>query len=57
MGCRFEAHPTRELAQLIAANNQLPGLAIHMAQPSLSGNDTIEAARFYRTVDETAFTN
>jgi len=28
-----------------------------MAQPSLSGNDTIEAARFYRTVDETAFTN
>jgi len=57
MGGCFEAHPTRKLAELIPTDDELAGLAIDMAQPGLGGNDTIQATRFYRAVDVTAFTN
>jgi hypothetical protein len=57
VGGSLETHATGELAQLIAADDELAGLAIDMAQPGLGGDDTIEATRFYRAVDVTAFTS
>jgi hypothetical protein len=57
MGRFLEADAPRQLAQVIAANDELPRLSVDMAEAGLRGNNTVETARLYRAVDETAFTN
>lgn len=52
----LETDPPSQLVELIAANDQLAGLAIDVAQAGLGGDDSVEAARLYR-VDETALTS
>jgi hypothetical protein len=55
-GC-FEADAACQLAQLITTDDEFPSLSVDMTEAGLRRDDSIESARFYRAVDETAFTN
>ena len=57
LGGLLEAHAARQLAQLVAANDELTRLAIDVAQTGLAGDDAVQTARFYRLVDESSFTS
>jgi hypothetical protein len=57
MGRFLEADTARELAQLIAGDDELACLPIDMAEPGLRGDDAVESTRLYRVADETAFTS
>lgn len=57
MGSRFETDPARELLQLIATDDELPRLAVDVAEPRLPGDDAVEAARLYRCADVSSFTS
>jgi len=48
MGGSLEADVTRELAELIATDDELPRLAIDVAQARLGCNDAVEPTGLYR---------
>jgi hypothetical protein len=54
VGGSLEADATGELTQLVAADDELAGLTVYMAEARLCRDDAIEATRLYRAVDETA---
>ena len=51
----LEAHATRQLVQLITADDELTRQPVDVTQTRLSSNDAIQAAGFYRAVDESSF--
>jgi hypothetical protein len=53
----LEADAAGELAELVAADDELSRLSVYMAEAGLRGDNAIESTRLYRAVDETAFTN
>jgi hypothetical protein len=53
----FEAHLAGELLQLIATDDELTGLTVDVTEPSLPGDDAVEAARLYRCADVSSFTS
>ncbi len=53
----LERHLARQLPELVAADDQLTGLAVDVAEARLGCNDAIQPAGFYRRVDETSLTS
>ena len=51
----LEAHATRQLVQLITTDDELTRQPVDVTQTRLSSNDAIQAAGFYRAVDESSF--
>jgi hypothetical protein len=53
----LETDTAGQLAKLVAADDESARLPIDVTEPSLRGNDAVEAARLYRRADETSFTS
>ena len=53
----LEADVPGELLDRVAADDELSRLAVDVTEARLTGNDAVEAARFYRRGDETSFTS
>ena len=48
MGGALEAYAARELAELVATDDELSRLAVDVAQASLGCNDPVEPTGLYR---------
>jgi hypothetical protein len=53
----LEADTARQLAQLIAPDDEPASLSVDVAQAGPGGDDAVEAARLYRRVDVNSFTS
>jgi hypothetical protein len=53
----FEADVASQIAELVAADDELARLSVDVAEARLSRDDTVEPSRLYRRADVSSFTS